>query len=113
MFDGRKATLRALLTAFPADASQADAELALAFATARLYDGLLDEVPAYLSVAERLVATVPGDRRRLFDLQLTSARLWLACQRGDLDAARRAMQSLDATRRPWAGSVPTTIGRRR
>ena len=96
VFDGRKATLRALLTAFPADASQADAELALAFATARLYDGLLDEVPAYLAVAERLAATVPGDRRRLFDLRLTSARLWLACQRGDLDAARQAMRSLQA-----------------
>ena len=96
VFDGRKATLRALLTAFPADASQADAELALAFGTARLYDGLLDEVPAYLSVAERLVATVPGERRRLFDLRLTSARLWLACQRGDLDAARQAMGSLQA-----------------
>ena len=96
VFDGRKATLRALLTAFPADASQADAELALAFGTARLYDGLLDEVPAYLAVAERLAATVPGDRRRLFDLQLTSARLWLACQRGDLDAARQAMRSLQA-----------------
>ena len=96
VFDGRKATLRALLTAFPAAASQADAELALAFATARLYDGLLDEVPAYLSVAERLVATVPGERRRLFDLQLTSAGLWLACHRGDLDAARQAMRSLQA-----------------
>jgi len=96
VFDGRKATLRALLTAFPADASQADAELALAFGTARLYDGLLDEVLAYLSVAERLAATVPGARRRLFDLQLFSARLWLACQRGDLDAARQAMRSLDA-----------------
>ena len=96
VFDGRKATLRALLTAFPADASHADAELALAFGTARLYDGLLDEVPAYLAVAERRAATVPGERRRLFDLRLTSARLWLACQRGDLDAAREAMGSLQA-----------------
>jgi LuxR family maltose regulon positive regulatory protein len=96
VFDGRKATLRALLTAFPADAWQADAELALAFTTARLHDGLLDEVPAYLSVAERLVATLPGDRRPLFDLQLTSARLWLACERGDLQAARQAIRSLQA-----------------
>jgi LuxR family transcriptional regulator, maltose regulon positive regulatory protein len=96
VFDGRKSTLRALLTAFPADASQADAELALAFGTARLYDGLLDEVPAYLAAAERLAATVPGDRRRHFDLHLTSARLWLACQRGDLSAAQEAMRSLQA-----------------
>ena len=43
VFDGRKATLRALLAAFPAGAPEGDAELALACATARLYDGLLDE----------------------------------------------------------------------
>jgi LuxR family maltose regulon positive regulatory protein len=94
VFDGRKATLRALLTAFPVAASETDAELALAFATARLYDGLLDDVPAYLAVAERLVAIVPGERRRLFDLRLASAQLWFACQRGDLDTAREAMRSL-------------------
>ncbi len=86
VFDGRKATLRALLAAFPADATGADAELALAFATGRLYDGLLDESAAHIAVAERLAATVPYDRRRNFDLRLSSARLWLACQRGDLDA---------------------------
>ena len=43
VFDGRKATLRALLAAFPAGAPEKDAELALAFATGRLYDGLLEE----------------------------------------------------------------------
>jgi LuxR family transcriptional regulator, maltose regulon positive regulatory protein len=96
VFDGRKATLRALLAAFPADAPEADAELALAFATGRLYDGLLDESAAHIAVAERLAATVPGERRRLFDLRLTSARLWLACQRGDLDSARQGMRSLEA-----------------
>ena len=96
VFDGRKATLRALLAAFPADAPEADAELALAFATARLYDGLLDESAAHIAVAERLAATVPEERRQLFDLRLASARLWLACQRGDLAAAQQAMRSLEA-----------------
>ena len=96
VFDGRKATLRALLAAFPADAPEADAELALAFATGRLYDGLLDESAAYIAAAERLATTVPRQRRQSFDLRLTSARLWLACQRGDLESARQAMRSFEA-----------------
>ncbi len=62
VFDGRKATLRALLDAFPAGAPEDDAELALAFATGRLYDGLLDESAAHIAVAERLAATVPDGR---------------------------------------------------
>jgi LuxR family transcriptional regulator, maltose regulon positive regulatory protein len=96
VFDGRKATLRALLPAFPAAAADSDPELALAFATGRLYDGLLDESAAHIGVAERLAATVPPERRRNFDLRLTSARLWLAAQRGNLDGARHAMRWLDA-----------------
>jgi LuxR family transcriptional regulator, maltose regulon positive regulatory protein len=93
VFDGRKATLRALLAAFPAGAPEADAELALAFASARLYDGLLDESAAHTAAAERLAATVPDERKRLFELRLASARLWLACQRGDLATAKQAMRS--------------------
>ena len=50
----------------------------------------------HIAVAERLAATVPDARRRLFDLRLASARLWLACQRGDLATARQAMGSFDA-----------------
>jgi LuxR family maltose regulon positive regulatory protein len=96
IFDGRKATVRTLLAAFPADAPETDAELALAFATGRLYDGLFEESAAHIAVAERLAATVSGGRRRLFDIRLASARLWLACQRGDVDAARQARESFDA-----------------
>jgi LuxR family maltose regulon positive regulatory protein len=95
VLDGRKDTLRGLLAAFPADAAEADAELALSFATGRLYDGLLAESSAYIAAAEERVAAVPAERRRLFDRRLTSARLWLACQRGDLEAARQAMRSLE------------------
>jgi LuxR family transcriptional regulator, maltose regulon positive regulatory protein len=94
VFDGRTATLRALLDAFPPDVAEADAELALAAAVARLYDGLLDDSAAFIAVAERSVATVPEDKRRLFDLRLSSTRLWLVSQRGDLHAAREAMRSL-------------------
>ena len=50
----------------------------------------------HIAVAERRAATVPEARRRLFDLRLASARLWLACQRGDLAAARQATGSFDA-----------------
>jgi LuxR family maltose regulon positive regulatory protein len=96
VFDGRKATLRTLLRAFPVDAPEEDPELALAFATGRLYDGLLDESAAYIAAAERRATSVPQDRRRLFDLRLASARLWLACQLGDLDAARQATRSFEA-----------------
>jgi LuxR family maltose regulon positive regulatory protein len=96
VFDGRKATLRVLLAAFPADVAEADAELALAFATGRLYDGVLDDSAGHIAVAERLAATVSDDRRSLFDLRLSSVRLWLACQRGDLDTARQAMRSVEA-----------------
>lgn len=96
VFNGRKGTLRALLATFPADAPEADAELALAFATGRLYDGLLDESAAHIAVAQRAAATVPEQRRRRFDLRSASAELWLASQRGDLTAAREAMRSVDA-----------------
>jgi LuxR family transcriptional regulator, maltose regulon positive regulatory protein len=96
VFDGRKATLRTSLGAFPLDAPEEDPELALAFATGRLYDGLLDESAAYIAAAERHATSVPQERRRLFDLRLASARLWLACQLGDLDAARQAMRSFEA-----------------
>ena len=54
VLDGRTATLRALLAAFPDDAPGGDPELALAFATCRLYEGVLDESAAYAGVAERL-----------------------------------------------------------
>jgi LuxR family maltose regulon positive regulatory protein len=95
VFDGRNATLRTLLTTFPADAPEADAELALVFATSRLIDGRFDESGTYIAAAERLASTVPGERRRLFDLGLASARLWLACQLGDLATAKRAMRSFE------------------
>ena len=96
VFDGRNATLRALLAAFPPDAPEGDAELAVVFATSRLLDGLLDESATSIAAAERLASTVPAERRRLFDLRLASARLWFACQRGDLASAERAMRSLEA-----------------
>jgi LuxR family maltose regulon positive regulatory protein len=96
VFGGRKATLRALLAAFPEEATKTDGELALAFATVRLFDGLLDDSAMHVAVAEGLAATVPGERRRMFEVRRTSSKLWLACQRGDLETARQEVRSLEA-----------------
>ena len=59
ILDGRTATVRGLLAAFPPDALEAYPELAVAFAKSRLHDGRLDESAAYLAAAERLTATAP------------------------------------------------------
>jgi LuxR family transcriptional regulator, maltose regulon positive regulatory protein len=96
VFDGRAATLRALLQAFPQDAADTDPELALAFAKARLSDGLLEESGQYLAVAERRSATVAGERRPRFDLQLAETRLALARRRGDLPTVLETMGSLES-----------------
>ncbi len=96
VFDGRKATLRALLAAFPADAPEADAELALAFATGRLYDGAARRERRPHRRRGAAGRDSAREHRELFDLRLTSARLWLASQRGDLDTARQAMRALEA-----------------
>ena len=53
-----------------------DAELALAFATGRLYDGVLDDSAAYITAAEQAAPTVPQERREPFAVRLASARLW-------------------------------------
>jgi LuxR family maltose regulon positive regulatory protein len=95
VFDGRAATLRALLAAFPPGAADDDAELALAFAKAGLYDGRLHESVTCIAVAERLAGTVAAPRRRRFDVQLAEATISLARRRGDLATAEGAMRSLE------------------
>ena len=114
VFDGRKATLRALLAAFPAGAPEADAELALAFATgsplrrpARGERGRTSPRPSGWP------RRCPTTRRRLFDLRLASARLWLACQRGDLATARQAMRLVRRADGRASSRAATTIARRR
>jgi LuxR family transcriptional regulator, maltose regulon positive regulatory protein len=63
-FNGRTAAVCALLAAFPDDAAARDAELAVVFATARLLDGNREKCAAYVGVAERLIDTVPQERRQ-------------------------------------------------
>jgi LuxR family maltose regulon positive regulatory protein len=99
MLDGRAATVRDLLGAFPSDAATRDAELALAFATAQAFDGFDDEGAADRAVAERLGSTVPEDRRDRFELGLARTGLWLARLRGDVDSAVEAFRSVEAALR--------------
>jgi LuxR family transcriptional regulator, maltose regulon positive regulatory protein len=96
ILDGRLATLRALLDAFPARVAAADPELAVVVAGVRLRDGLFDDADAFIAVAERNAENVPEDRQQLVGLHLASVRLALARQRGDLGGAVRAMRSLES-----------------
>jgi LuxR family transcriptional regulator, maltose regulon positive regulatory protein len=96
ILDGRLATLRALLDAFPARVAAADPELAVVFAGVRLRDGSFDDADAFIAVAERNAVAVPDDRKQLFGLHLASVRLALARQRGDLGGAVQAMRSLES-----------------
>jgi LuxR family transcriptional regulator, maltose regulon positive regulatory protein len=97
ILDGRRATIRALLAAFPAEEAAADAELALACGIGRALDGLLDDAAAYVTAAERLAPTVRGDRRWYFDLRLSSVRLLLARRGGDLNKALDQVRSVEAS----------------
>jgi LuxR family maltose regulon positive regulatory protein len=84
-FDGRIESVAQLLSAFPEDVVGGDAELALAFATARLLDGSLERSASFLDLARRLADTVAPERRPGFDLLLAEVSLVLARWRGDLD----------------------------
>ena len=95
LLDGRIALVRGLLDAVPSDAA-GDAELAVVFATTRVWDGLLEDGTAYIALAHRLRDTVPDERKRRFDLRLASVTLCLASRRGDLAAVLAAMESVEA-----------------
>jgi LuxR family transcriptional regulator, maltose regulon positive regulatory protein len=95
-FDGRTATVRELLRAFPDDVAAADAELALVFSGVRLLAGQREESAAYVDLAQGLADAVPEERRRRFDAQLAEMRLVVARWRGDLDTVVESMRSLEA-----------------
>ena len=96
ILDGRLATVRGLLAAFPARAAADDPEVAVTSASVRLRDGFFDEADAYIASAERHAEKVPEDRTRLFELHLASVQLAAAAGRSDVDGARHAMHSLEA-----------------
>ena len=83
-FDGGWGTVCQLLSAFPADVTAADPELALVSATARLLDGALDKSQTYVDLAGRMADAVPAPRRPGFEVLLAELRLVLARWHGDL-----------------------------
>jgi LuxR family maltose regulon positive regulatory protein len=95
VLDGRVATLSGLVAAFPDGDDAMDPELALAFASGRLFEGLLEEAATYLAVAERLADMVPGERRRRFDAERAEITLALARRRGNVGAAIETMQAME------------------
>jgi LuxR family transcriptional regulator, maltose regulon positive regulatory protein len=95
-FDGRGATTRALLAAFPAEVAAGDAELAAVFAGVELETGSLEAAAPHLTVVDRLAPTVSDVRRGHFDVQSGVLRLTAARRHGDLAAVLDEMRSLEA-----------------
>ena len=93
--DGRAGTVRQLLAVFTGEAAEQDAELALVFALVRLLDGALGESAGYVGVADRLVETVPAERRTRFDLLRAVVTLAVARWRGDLQSVVEAMRAAE------------------
>ena len=94
--DGRSGTVWQLLSTFADDAAEADAELALVFATASLMGQEREQGATYLDLAQRLVDTVPEEHRRRFDVVLAVLRLLLARWRGDLETVLEAIRAMEA-----------------
>jgi LuxR family maltose regulon positive regulatory protein len=95
-FDGRTATVRELLGAFPEDVAAADAELALVCSGVRLLAGQREESASYVDLADGLAGVISADRRGRFDVQLAEMRLVVARWRGDLQTVLESMRSLEA-----------------
>ena len=95
-FDGRTATVRELLGAFPEDVTAADAELALVCSGVRLLAGQREESASYVDLADGLAGVISADRRGRFDVQLAEMRLVVARWRGDLQTVLESMRSLEA-----------------
>jgi LuxR family maltose regulon positive regulatory protein len=106
ILDGRIAAVRELLGMFAPDAAGGDAELSLALAATLLVEAKLDEVPAYVDLARRLVDGVSEARRQRFDLHLAAIGLALARRRGDLDAVEQTMRVMETA----VAAQPTVEG---
>ncbi|HEX3131049.1 MAG TPA: LuxR C-terminal-related transcriptional regulator, partial [Thermoanaerobaculia bacterium] len=94
--DGRRATLRQLLSQFPAAMVRSNPELAVVGAAAERFGGSLEQAERYLRLAETNAALVAEDRRERFRVALAFTRLSVARIRVDLDAVEEAVQQLKA-----------------
>jgi LuxR family maltose regulon positive regulatory protein len=93
--DGRIATVRDLLAAFPEAVAAADAELALVFAAVRLLNGEHEESSVYVQLAQHLADTVAVERRPRFQVSLEVLRQTVARWRSDIDTVLDATRALD------------------
>jgi LuxR family maltose regulon positive regulatory protein len=93
VLNGQGATVRELITAFPAGVVTADAELAAVAAAAELALGSPEEGARYLALAGGATSAPAGSRDR-FRVTLAILRLFLARQRGDLRAVAEEAEQL-------------------
>jgi LuxR family transcriptional regulator, maltose regulon positive regulatory protein len=91
--NGHGATVRALLAAFPPEVEW-DPELLTVYAADRLNGGSLDDVAAFIALAERHRSAVPDERRQRFEVALGLVRLALIRRRGDFGSLLAQVQSL-------------------
>jgi len=85
LLDGEEATLGALLAGLPADATEADAELAAIAAADRLGRSRWAEADALLASAEHSIGAVPEARRRRAETALATVELLRARRLGGLE----------------------------
>jgi LuxR family transcriptional regulator, maltose regulon positive regulatory protein len=93
---GRGETLHALLGEFPADAHLGDGNLAAALSIDNILHGPLEQAAAQLEVARGLAASVPAERRRVFQVYLAILDVELGRRRSDLAKAREVTRELQA-----------------
>ena len=93
---GQAATVHELLAGFPAEARATDAELAAVAAADELARGSLEAAEWSLELAERGLASAPGDRREQAGMLLGVVRLLVARQRGDPSAVAEEARRLQA-----------------
>ena len=86
VLDGEEATLGSLLAGLPTEVVQADAELAVIMAAARLAEARWADADALLSAAERALPDVSPARRPRAETALATVQLLRARRLGDLEA---------------------------
>jgi LuxR family maltose regulon positive regulatory protein len=87
VLSGQAATGHQLLTGFPAEVANSNAELTALMAADDLNRGRPKAASRHLRLAAQGSGSVPAERRRDFQIMLALLRLSLARQRGDLPAA--------------------------
>ena len=85
LMNGRDATIRALLEAFPRGERSQHPELALVNAALAVQQGRFADTATDLDIAERYAETLPPQRQPAFRVGIAALRLGLARRQGQLD----------------------------